>query len=201
MLPRIPPDCSFLAHHSLYHIPHHLSLWKSESSSYIYRKEGYFQVVGCFVTVLLRVLRGICRFILWDEADYEEEDRRMAEEKGAEARKLLEEREARREEARARRREERRRLREEAKEELRQLLAQVTILLLLRYIQDFQTNGKPKVTNGVSKQTVIREEPRQSSDNSDSLISECEDENSQATSGIVVSESRPRKADHLKSAH
>ncbi|KJH53561.1 hypothetical protein DICVIV_00306 [Dictyocaulus viviparus] len=31
------------------------------------------KVVGTLLTVLLRVLRGLCRFLLWDDDDYEEE--------------------------------------------------------------------------------------------------------------------------------
>ncbi|CAJ0592434.1 unnamed protein product [Cylicocyclus nassatus] len=31
------------------------------------------KVVGTFLTVLLRVLRGLCKLLLWDEEDYEEE--------------------------------------------------------------------------------------------------------------------------------
>ncbi|VDK57261.1 unnamed protein product [Cylicostephanus goldi] len=31
------------------------------------------QVIGTFLVVLLRVLRGLCKLLLWDEEDYEEE--------------------------------------------------------------------------------------------------------------------------------
>lgn len=139
------------------------------------------KVVGCFLTVLLRVLRGICRFLLWDDADYEEENRKMTEEKETEIRRIIEEREARREEARKRRREERLRLREEAKEELKEILAAQTLKM------------KP---NGAPKTTVIPEEKLHRSDHSDSLISECEDENSQATSGVVLSEPKTNGLRH-----
>lgn len=131
------------------------------------------KVVGCIITVLLRVLRGLCRFLLWDEADYEEEAKLLAAEHEAEVRRLVEEREFARKEERRRRREEKKRLRE--------LHATTTA------VPKQQANGKNVTMNGTSRE-VITEEKLQPSDNSDSLISECEDETSQATSGVVVCE-------------
>ncbi|EYC32105.1 hypothetical protein Y032_0003g1401 [Ancylostoma ceylanicum] len=65
-----------------------------------------FQVVGTFLIVLLRVLRGLCKLLLWDDEDYEEE----AEELRLERQRLLLEKE----EARRLRREERAKKRAEA---------------------------------------------------------------------------------------
>ncbi|KAL6729318.1 hypothetical protein Aduo_000386 [Ancylostoma duodenale] len=65
-----------------------------------------FQVVGTFLIVLLRVLRGLCKLLLWDDEDYEEEAEELRLER---QRKLLE-----KEEARRLRREERAKKRAEA---------------------------------------------------------------------------------------
>ncbi|VDM68329.1 unnamed protein product, partial [Strongylus vulgaris] len=51
------------------------------------------KVIGTFLIVLLRVLRGLCKLLLWDDEDYEEEAEELRLER---QRKLLEKEEARR---------------------------------------------------------------------------------------------------------
>ncbi|RCN48553.1 hypothetical protein ANCCAN_05380 [Ancylostoma caninum] len=119
------------------------------------------KVVGTFLIVLLRVLRGLCKLLLWDDEDYEEEAEELRLER---QRKLLE-----KEEARRLRREERAKKRAEAAaRQLAEKNEKMTSLL---------ANGAPR--NGVAKCMPP-------SDISESLNSECDTDEQRVTPPIVV---------------
>ncbi|KHJ86638.1 hypothetical protein OESDEN_13603 [Oesophagostomum dentatum] len=114
------------------------------------------KVVGTILTVLLRVLRGLCKLLLWDDEDYEEEAEELRLER---QRKLLEKEEARR----LRRLERAKKRAEAATRQLAEKNEKMTTLL---------ANGAPR--NGVACQPTT-------SDISESLNSECETDEQRVT--------------------
>ncbi|KAK6728279.1 hypothetical protein RB195_005740 [Necator americanus] len=118
------------------------------------------KVVGTFLTVLLRVLRGLCKLLLWDDEDYEEEAEELRLER---QRKLLE-----KENARRLRREERAKKRADA---------------AARQLAEKNEKMASLVANGGSRNGVAKCMPP--SDLSESLNSECETDEQRVTPSIA----------------
>ncbi|ETN69687.1 hypothetical protein NECAME_05142 [Necator americanus] len=150
------------------------------------------KVVGTFLTVLLRVLRGLCKLLLWDDEDYEEEAEELRLER---QRKLLE-----KENARRLRREERAKKRADAA--ARQLaeknekacsfsIFQIVSFLIISSLSSslilsvdcLRFYMASLVANGGSRNGVAKCMPP--SDLSESLNSECETDEQRVTPSIA----------------